>query len=176
MKKITLIIILFTSFLITGCSNEKQKIKNSQDSKIEVTKNDPKDVAEILSSDSIDKYTNNNYVEEKVETFNKNETLQAILTSYSWASDSFIFTFTDEGSIIAHTFQNRRNNIKTDDYGTFSIDGNILKIHVNTTLHTPNIINDYDYNLVQSTKSTLQFKDTSKNPTSTLNLTCVTKL
>lgn len=72
--------------------------------------------------------------------------------------------------------QGRRNNIKTDTYGTYSIHDNILQIQIAGFENRPTIISNYSFEISSITSNVISFKDTSKNPEITLNLTCVSKL
>lgn len=170
--------ILLIGFVLAGCSPKSISKENDTLESIEVTKNDPKEVEKILASDTDytgENYTNIDYVEEKSQTFDFNNSLET-LKEYSWYNDSVILTFNNDGTITSSIIQGRRNNIKTDTYGTYSIHDNILQIQIAGFENRPTIISNYSFEISSITSNVISFKDTSKNPEITLNLTCVSKL
>lgn len=170
--------ILLIGFVLAGCSPKSISKENDTLESIEVTKNDPKEVEKILASDTDytgENYTNIDYVEEKSQTFDFNNSLET-LKKYSWYNDSVILTFNNDGTITSSIIQGRRNNIKTDTYGTYSIHDNILQIQIAGFENRPTIISNYSFEISSITSNVISFKDTSKNPEITLNLTCVSKL
>lgn len=157
--------------LFTGCAEV--------DDKIEVSSNDPTEVSKILEEDrsetSVENYINRTYQQENTEIVDPQQPLNILLTSYSWYSDSYIFTFGTDQKIRASSFHGSKEQRDDTAYGSYEIlNDESLNLHINGN-YGVNVIQDYTYT-VRREKDVLYLEDLTQEPQSKMTLYPVKKL